>query len=176
MSPDTGPVAGVVVRRARRDDLAGIVDIERRSFSDPWTLHAFGAALARDDVHFAVAECPGASLVSPAGYLVAWFMGDEGEIGNVAVDDRCRGQGIGAALLDDALAAAERAGVRDMYLEVRESNAAARSLYASRSFAQVGRRRRYYRAPVEDALVLHRALDGAGPPDPGAGAGAAGKE
>jgi ribosomal-protein-alanine N-acetyltransferase len=43
-----------------------------------------------------------------------------------------------------------------MFLEVRESNSAARALYASRGFLAVGRRRGYYRSPVEDALVLRR--------------------
>ncbi len=41
-----------------------------------------------------------------------------------------------------------------MHLDVRESNAAARALYARFGFAEVGRRRAYYREPVEDALVL----------------------
>ncbi len=164
MASGTGPAAGVVVRRARRDELGAIVAIERSSFSDPWTAGAFAAALARDDVRFTVAECSveGAFAWGVGGYLVAWFIGDEGEIGNVAVDERCRGLGIGAALLDDCLAAAARAGVRDIFLEVRESNVPARRLYASRAFTQVGRRCSYYRSPVEDALVLHRSLEVAG--------------
>jgi [ribosomal protein S18]-alanine N-acetyltransferase len=70
-----------------------------------------------------------------------------------------RGQGVGARLLDDALAAARRNGATAAYLEVRDSNAAARALYASRGFEQVGRRRNYYRKPVEDALVMRRVLD-----------------
>jgi [ribosomal protein S18]-alanine N-acetyltransferase len=49
-----------------------------------------------------------------------------------------------------------------MYLEVRESNTRARALYASRGFEEVGRRRRYYRAPVEDALILRARVGRAG--------------
>jgi [ribosomal protein S18]-alanine N-acetyltransferase len=45
-----------------------------------------------------------------------------------------------------------------VFLEVRESNGAARALYASRGFEIAGRRSKYYRKPVEDALVLRRAL------------------
>jgi ribosomal-protein-alanine N-acetyltransferase len=41
-----------------------------------------------------------------------------------------------------------------MYLEVRESNTAARRLYASRGFEEMGRRRGYYKRPAEDAIVL----------------------
>jgi ribosomal-protein-alanine N-acetyltransferase len=49
-------------------------------------------------------------------------------------------------------------GVRSLYLEVRESNVSARALYDSRSFAQVGRRKGYYRSPIEDALLMRRDL------------------
>ena len=154
--------ADVVVRRAVPADLERVAEIERGAFSDPWSAHAFAAALARDEIRFTVAESAASGVEGPVGYLVAWFVGEEGEVANVAVDDRCRGRGLGAALLDDVLVAARRAGVRDLYLEVRESNAAARRLYASRRFAEAGRRRRYYRNPVEDALVLHRAIDADG--------------
>jgi len=43
-----------------------------------------------------------------------------------------------------------------VYLEVRESNAPARALYAAHGFKEVGRRKQYYRRPVEDAIVLRR--------------------
>ena len=54
-------------------------------------------------------------------------------------------------------AAAER-GAQQVYLDVRESNWPARRLYASRGFVEIGRRRRYYRRPAEDALVLRKDL------------------
>ena len=91
-----------------------------------------------------------------AGYVVAWFAADEGEIANLAVREPTRRRGIGAALLDAALVEAGRRGAVNMYLEVRESNEAARALYASRGFEEVGRRRGYYHRPVEDAVVLRR--------------------
>jgi ribosomal-protein-alanine N-acetyltransferase len=56
------------------------------------------------------------------------------------------------------LAEAMESGVRALYLEVRDSNSAARALYASRGFDMVGRRRGYYQRPQEDALVLRRDL------------------
>jgi ribosomal-protein-alanine N-acetyltransferase len=97
------------------------------------------------------------------GYVVAWFVLDEGEIGNLAVVTDARRHGIGARLLDGAIAAVRTARVEALYLEVRDSNAAARALYASRGFAEVGRRREYYRRPKEDALVLRLELGGATP-------------
>src|SRR3712207_1359794 len=92
------------------------------------------------------------------GYVVAWFAGGEGEIANVAVAPLARGRGIGGQLLDAAIAAAADHGAEALYLDVRESNARARALYDSRGFVEVGRRRRYYRRPDEDAIVLRRAI------------------
>jgi ribosomal-protein-alanine N-acetyltransferase len=87
---------------------------------------------------------------------VAWFVTDEGEIANLAVDPARWGGGVGKILLDAALAEGARRGAESVYLEVRESNARARRLYASRGFEEVGRRKGYYRRPAEDAIVLRR--------------------
>ena len=75
-----------------------------------------------------------------------------------AVAPDMRGRGIGRALLDAMLRDAESRGTAQLYLEVRESNQAARQLYATRGFEEVGRRKRYYRSPTEDALILRRTL------------------
>ena len=155
------PEEKLVVRPATHGDLARIHDIERVAFSDPWSLQSFAELLANPRVLFAVAERGGRAEGPPevVGYVVAWFVVDEAEVANVAVAPEARGRGVGARLLDEALSAARRHGAASVYLEVRDSNAAARALYASRGFVQIGRRRRYYRRPVEDALVLRRELD-----------------
>ena len=150
---ERGPVRAAV-RPARPRDLPAVGVIEQASFGDPWSPAAFGPLVDNPAVYFVVAECEGAV----AGYLVAWFAADEGEIGNVAVAAGARGRGLGGVLVQAALDEAAHRGAATVYLEVRESNAAARRLYASRHFGEVGRRRRYYRNPVEDALVLARPI------------------
>jgi ribosomal-protein-alanine N-acetyltransferase len=87
---------------------------------------------------------------------VALLYGEEGEIADLAVAPAARRLGVGGLLLDRVVAEAMESGVRALYLEVRESNSAARALYHSRGFDTVGRRRRYYQRPAEDALVLRR--------------------
>jgi [ribosomal protein S18]-alanine N-acetyltransferase len=84
---------------------------------------------------------------------------DEGELANLAVAPDLRGQGIAGALLDAMLSDASRRGITQVYLEVRESNTAARHLYAARGFGEIGRRKSYYRSPTEDALILRRTID-----------------
>lgn len=150
MPRDAGAPVGAQVRAARPRDLPAVAAIEQASYGDPWSAGAFANLVDNPAVLFLVAE-DGRTV---AGYLVAWFAADEAEIGNLAVSAPARGRGIGARLLDTAIAEATRRGAVTVYLEVRESNAVARRLYTSRGFAEVGRRPRYYRHPVEDALVL----------------------
>ena len=137
------------IRAASSADLAAVAAIERTAFADPWSLANFRAHV--DDL-FLVAESDG----EVAGYLVAWAVGPEAEILNVAVAPGARRRGTGRALLAESLARLGAAGVWSVYLEVRRSNSAARALYASAGFHELAVRRDYYRAPREDALVLRR--------------------
>lgn len=145
----------ISLRRAAATDLDAVVAIERASFTDPpWSRDSFLALVNSPRAYFTVAcESPTGVVV---GYVVAWFVADEAEIANLAVTPDRRGRGIGSRLLDAALTEARAAGAVVVHLEVRDSNAAARALYGSRGFETVGRRRRYYRDPVEDALLLRR--------------------
>jgi ribosomal-protein-alanine N-acetyltransferase len=147
------------VDRVRDEDIENIAVIETRCFSDPWSPRAFRDALSHHRIYFAcVRDEPanGSGAARVLGYVVAWFAGGEGEIANLAVDPEARGQGIGSALLDAALEQARQQNSGQVFLEVRSSNLRARQLYESRGFAEVGRRRRYYRRPIEDAVILRR--------------------
>ena len=83
---------------------------------------------------------------------------DEAEILNLCVAPAARRSGSGRALVRAILRRVAALGARAAYLEVRQSNHAARRLYESEGFAPVGRRRAYYRRPVEDAIVLRSAI------------------
>ncbi len=152
----------ITVRRARAEDLPAILAIERVSFTDPWSHSSFAALLEQPRVYFSVAlDLATEALI---GYTVAWFVLDEAELANLAVAPEARGEGVGALLLAGALSASDARGSATMFLEVRASNGPAIALYASHGFTEVGRRRAYYRKPVEDALILRRV---AAPPGDG---------
>ena len=141
----------IILRPAEVNDLDAVVAIERRSFTDPpWSRASFTALVNSPRAFFTVA----CALATVVGYVVAWLVGDEAEVANLAVAPEWRGRGVGAALLDAALDEARRGGAHVAHLEVRDSNVPARALYGSRGFTPVGRRRRYYQAPVEDAVLL----------------------
>lgn len=149
-------VTGPVLQPATQADLEEVAALERACYSDPWPASAFAGLPDNPAVHFRVIrEGEGGPV---AGYVIAWFVADEGEVANLAVTPRLRQRGLGGALLQSVLSDAAARGTRALFLEVRESNQAARKLYASRHFEEVGRRRRYYRSPEEDALILRCTL------------------
>jgi ribosomal-protein-alanine N-acetyltransferase len=146
-----------LLRPAEESDLLDVVRIERACFADPWTEESFRRLLAGQPAIFLVAVFPPNSAV--AGYAIAFSVGEDAEILNVAVDPDFRGRGLAGQMLDAVLIELSSRGVRTAFLEVRESNLAARALYGSRGFTEIGRRHRYYRRPVEDALVMRRMLE-----------------
>ena len=143
----------IAIRPSKADDVPAMASIEALAFSDPWPSRSFHELLVHPFSRMMTAVDASGGVV---GYCIMLQAADEAEIANIATAPGMRRRGVGARLLDDAIAAGTDAGVAAMFLEVRESNAAARALYSSRGFAAVGRRRGYYRHPVEDALVLRR--------------------
>lgn len=93
------------------------------------------------------------------GWLAAGRVGEESELEFVLIDRAHRGQGLGARLVTEWIAWARANGVTELLLEVRAGNAAALALYGRFGFAEQGRRRGYYRDPVEDAVLMGRRVE-----------------
>ncbi|MDX1568739.1 MAG: ribosomal protein S18-alanine N-acetyltransferase [Longimicrobiales bacterium] len=158
--------SGLAVRPMTEDDLDRVCEIEDRSFSAPWKRRTFRGLLPRDDAELWVAEIDSEAHDPPegtappelVGYLVLWFVTDEGELADLAVDPEYRGRGVGGFLVGRAVDRARARGVRSLFLEVRESNEGALSLYRSRGFHVISVRKGYYSKPREDALVMLKSL------------------
>ena len=117
--------------------------------------------VATENLRVSSEVAAGASVeggVEVAGFLVARRVSSDLEILNFAVEFDWRSCGIGAALLGEALKWAQTFEATHAILEVRASNLAALRFYTRHKFEVVGRRPRYYTAPVEDALLLTAAL------------------
>ncbi len=140
------------IRPAVPADAPAMGRIERASFGDPWTDRSLEEAL-RSPNGTGLVALKGGQMV---GYLLARHVGGSGEILNLAVAPGVRRKGVGKALLAAGLRVFDGLDVEEIFLEVRESNQAARTLYLAEGFAVVGMRRGYYRSPLEDALVLRR--------------------
>jgi [ribosomal protein S18]-alanine N-acetyltransferase len=164
VSASTRPAAAGACRlwldAATAADLDAIVELERRSFSHPWSARHFKDAmrnaprtrvlLLREP--FAAGD-PGRGI---RAYSVVQAVADEMHVHNLAVEPRSRRHGLGRLLMDLALDWGRRRGARRAFLEVRPSNAAALALYRSLGFRTLSLRRRYYQHPTEDALVLEK--------------------
>lgn len=168
----------VKIRSAVITDIPDIIDLERRCPSAAhWTQAQyskfFRQGLEQREGHperlVLVAETlvaetsPPAQSVSHAvielaGFLVAVHITSEWELENIAVTPSVRRRGIGRKLLDAFLARARGTKSEAVFLEVRESNAAARTLYEEAGFSQTGRRKAYYPDTQEDAVLYRKSL------------------
>ena len=136
------------------EDLNGVLEVEKESFTNPWTREMYDSELRNPDVcHIYVAR---ASVCRVAGFCAFWLVVDQMHINNVAVRPSYRGRGLGSALISHALTEAFRLGAQFSILEVRRSNVEAKKLYERLGFEVAGTRLGYYNNPVEDALVLRR--------------------
>lgn len=139
------------IRPTTPADLEALEGLEQSAFSDPWTVTMLEEALAgRGAVALVAVDATDAVIASVMARQVA----DEGEILTLAVDPAWRRRGIGRRLLAAALDQLGQGGVTAVWLEVRESNLAARLMYLSAGFIAAGVRRGYYRRPTEDAVIL----------------------
>jgi ribosomal-protein-alanine acetyltransferase len=132
----------LTIRPVRPEDIRRIVEIQVASpQASRWDAQSYLTYDCR------VAECEGRVV----GFLVSRHIGPgEREIMNLAVDPTVRGQGIARRLVEHELSTARG----QWFLEVRESNAAARRLYESLGFQAVGTREGYYHDPPEPGIVM----------------------
>jgi ribosomal-protein-alanine N-acetyltransferase len=147
-------IAELEVGPMTEDDLVEVLQIERVSFSVPWSPGMF-----RQDLVFPLARCLAAKLVEAgtkrlAGYILCWFVADEVHVTNIAVRKDLRKQGVATRLLEEALCQARRDQMRYCTLEVRVSNEAAKGFYRKLGFEARGIRPKYYSDNNEDALIM----------------------
>jgi len=151
--------------RVTRADVAHaelLAAIHRQCFEEMWSAAAIAEVLSAPGsfASLAVAACD--QKESPAGFTLARVVGDDSELLTLCVLPAWRRRGIAARLLDDVMTRARLLGARQLFLEVAETNDAARALYAARGFTASRRRPDYYRAPNRvpvAALELRCALD-----------------
>jgi ribosomal-protein-alanine N-acetyltransferase len=159
------PSTVLKIRDATPKDIPSLINLERTAasaahWSEPQYRKLFSAAASGVQNLVLVAEAgnsdlPFARAASFLGFLVARRISPEWELENIVVVPSARRNGIGYQLLKALLDAARQAKSQAILLEVRESNAAARSFYQKAGFQPLGRRNGYYKDPVEDA-VLYR--------------------
>lgn len=145
-----------MIRRMEIKDLDDIGEVERLSFSTPWSRDSFINELKKNVFarYFAV-EAAGRVI----GYGGMWLVLDEAHITNIAIHPEYRGQHLGEQLMHRLMTFAAQSGAMAMTLEVRRSNEAAKRLYRKLGFVEEGVRPGYYTDNGEDAIIMWVRLD-----------------
>lgn len=148
---NSGDLSGMVIRKMTLDDLDQVVAIDQVSFSLPWPARSFRFELTDNEASRCwVADLDGRVIAM----LVGWFIVDELHVATIATHPEFRGQGIGREILLYSLRAAKEEGAVKSFLEVRESNEIAQTMYRSFGFVEDGRRKGYYKDNGEDAILM----------------------
>lgn len=134
----------------RAEHLDSLYALERMSFAVPWTKKAFTDDLSNENACYTLL-CEGDTVIGYCAFLQA---ADVADITNVAVHPGYRKRGLGKMLLEEAMCKADARGVKQLFLEVRVSNEAARALYTACGFFEIGLREKYYSDNNEDALIM----------------------
>jgi [ribosomal protein S18]-alanine N-acetyltransferase len=142
------------VRDGTREDIPRLLEIARETSSAAqWSQaqyeHLFAPKVVQESC-LLVSETEG--IVG--GFLVGRGLDGDWEIENIVVTPCLHRQGMGKELLKGFLHRIGQKAAKTVHLEVRDSNRAARELYKASGFIQIGRRKNYYSAPPEDAILL----------------------
>ena len=143
----------VIVRQVNKNSAAAISLIHHAAFSNGWSPEEIAAMFSITGTQGFIAEI----ATEPVGMILTRSVGGQAEIISIATIPTKQRLGIGAKLLKQAIAAATNLGAKTLFLEVAQSNIAARNLYVNMEFNETGRRKTYY-SNGDDAIVMSRSL------------------
>lgn len=140
----------ITVRKMVEKDAFRASELEKASFSSPWSEDAFIQTLTKDYASYYVAE-ENDGIVGMCGLL---NMAGEGELTNVSVDEKYRRRGVASMLLAHLFEDGEKLDIKAFTLEVRCQNRAAIHLYEKFGFKIEGIRKNFYEKPQDDAYIM----------------------
>lgn len=140
----------MIIRKMTAADIQFAAEIERLCFVHPWSEQSIKEEMAKENSVFLMAF----EEEKPIGYVGLCTVLDEGYMGNLGVVEEYRRKGIGRALMNELTARCKAMDSAFVTLEVRASNTPAVKLYESLGFLEAGRRKNYYKEPLEDAILM----------------------
>ena len=139
----------MTVSKLTSKEIPAVAALDQELFSkESWSEADFAASLT-DPTRFFWVAMEGETLLGFCGLSQSF---EQGDILNIGVCPKERGKGIGGKLLQKAIETFKEQGGKDLFLEVRASNTAAKALYEKFGFLQIGIRKGYYQQPAEDGL------------------------
>lgn len=157
------------IRQAHEKDLEAVIALEQRIANAPhWAESAYRIAI-EDDPNSALRRCflvagqkSGDKPLELMGYAVAKAIGtgveSKAELESIVVAEQARRSGVGRALCAGIFQWCRELKISNVELEVRSSNIGAIALYTNIGFTPIGFRKRYYRDPEEDAVIMQIAI------------------
>lgn len=140
--------------KAELSDLRDIAALESEIFSDAWSLKSLEETWNQKNAVIFAAK----TEEKIAGYLIIYYVLDEGEIARIATAPSMRRQGVSGQMFQELVAFCEEQQITRIMLEVREGNEAARRFYEKCGFTEDGIRKNYYENPQENALLMSKNL------------------
>ncbi len=141
------------IREMTIKDCDRVSEIEKATFSMPWSRDNFEGSILQENYCLLVAV-PDEDEDDILGYCCFYYVLDEAEIPNVCVREDMRGRGIALRMMNELINRAKKLEVKDMFLEVRAGNEPAKALYSKLGFKDVGLRKGFYELPKEDAIIM----------------------
>lgn len=136
------------IREMKREDIPTIMIMEKKLFSTTWEEDMFIEEIEKQ--YAFVMEIKDKII----GYICGWKLLDEVNITNIAVAADFQRKGFGKELVKFLMSKLMDEKCFKFFLELRESNLAAKLLYENMGFRMIGLRKNYYHSPQEDALVM----------------------
>ena len=141
----------IIICRASAGDLHEIAKAEEEIFSDPWGLKGLTSSFESENYVFFVAKDENDVFM---GYVIGISACGEAELLRIAVSPCARGQGVGKKLLAHYIDSEKEKNSLKLFLEVRDSNVPAITLYSSYGFTKYATRNNYYKNPTENAVMM----------------------
>lgn len=144
----------MLIENAEVSDASALADLAATCLHEAWSESSFRDIISGTATNVLVLR-QGPDICGYAAYMIA---ADEAELLSIAVDKAARGRGYGRILFSEMKKLATQRGAKSLYLDVRAGNDAAIKLYESFGMETVSRRKNYYDAPIEDALIYRMEL------------------
>lgn len=143
----------IIIAPMEESHVSAVADIERLSFSTPWTENMFSLSLRDTSNQSCFVALFDQAVV---GYIILLHCFEDGELLNVATLPEMRKMGIAKKLMDKMISLMKEKNVTRILLEVRESNVPAKTLYEKYGFSPIAVRKNYYTKPLENAIVMEK--------------------
>ncbi|WP_276873527.1 ribosomal protein S18-alanine N-acetyltransferase [Dialister micraerophilus] len=144
----------IKIRKALKKDVNAIYEIGKHSFFDAWRKETVESDLVKSHSCYFVAEFEGRII----GYACYWFILDEAQLVNLAVEPEYRRKGTAKALMNAGETEAVNRNMRFIFLEVRVGNINAQELYRKMGFIVGSLRKGVYENPKEDGYIMMKKL------------------